>query len=211
MWTVTEPTAGFLFNLSNVVLICGAVAVLIGTIGAFAMGAAKEQFANERISANEAETARANAEAAQANESAAQAQLALAQLKAPRTLSMEQQQRIRAVISPYAGQQYALSVGSGTEPANLLCVVDRVLTAAGWAKHAPFGSIITSTDCGPAASNSLSGIHVRVAPGASQAVLQAENTLAAALIAGGLPARAATDPQNIPDAAVIVIMIGIKQ
>jgi hypothetical protein len=66
MWDVTAPWVDFLFNVSNVVLIVGALAVLLGTIGAIAMGAAREQFANERISANEAETARANNESAQA-------------------------------------------------------------------------------------------------------------------------------------------------
>lgn len=63
MLTVTESLANTLFAWSNVMLIAGAAAVLIGTIGAIAMGTAREQFANERISANERATGEANAQA----------------------------------------------------------------------------------------------------------------------------------------------------
>jgi Tfp pilus assembly protein PilX len=61
MFTVTEPLAVSLFNWSNVLLALGTVLVLIGIIGIFAMGAAKERFSSERISSNEAETDRAKA------------------------------------------------------------------------------------------------------------------------------------------------------
>jgi hypothetical protein len=103
MLTVTEPLANVLFGWANVVLIFGAAAVLVGTIGAIAMGSAKEQFSNERISANEAETARAKEAAAGANARAFEAQLALASFRAPRTLSAEQQAAITAVAARHKG------------------------------------------------------------------------------------------------------------
>lgn len=70
MFTVTESAASALLGYANGLLILGTIAVLIGTIGAIWMGSAKEHFANERISANEVETARAKEAAAVANQKA---------------------------------------------------------------------------------------------------------------------------------------------
>jgi hypothetical protein len=95
MLTVTESLASSLFNWSQVILAVGAAAVLLGTIGAFAMGFAKEQFANERIAVNEAETASAVEGASKANARALEAKLALEKYKAPRFLTDEQ----KAVIA----------------------------------------------------------------------------------------------------------------
>jgi len=103
MWTVTEPWADFLFNLANVVLIVGAAAVLLGTIGAIAMGAAKEHFSSERISANETETARANESAAIANKLAETERLARIKLEvkiAPRRLTDVAAQQFAATLAP---------------------------------------------------------------------------------------------------------------
>jgi hypothetical protein len=66
MFTVTEALAESLFNWSNVLVAFGALLGLVGVIGIFAMGAAKERFVNERISINERETARANERTAKA-------------------------------------------------------------------------------------------------------------------------------------------------
>jgi hypothetical protein len=49
MWNVTSQMADFLFNLSNVVLVIGALAVLLGTIGSFKMGAIRRHFDNEKL------------------------------------------------------------------------------------------------------------------------------------------------------------------
>jgi len=81
---------------------------LIGTIGAIVLSGVREQFANERISANETATAQATAEsdvakrdAASGNRArgasgkrAAEANLELARLKAPRSLNSDQQERV---------------------------------------------------------------------------------------------------------------------
>jgi hypothetical protein len=98
MWTITSSLADRLFAVSNGVLILGATAVLIGTIGAIVMSGVREQFSNERISANEKATAQAIAEsevakrgsaeaterAALAEKGAADANLSLARIKEPR-------------------------------------------------------------------------------------------------------------------------------
>jgi hypothetical protein len=97
IWNISEPAADFLFNLFNVVLIFGAFAVFVGTIGSIWMQAAKSYFSDERIAANEAATARAKADAEIAREGAAaahakalEAELALEKYRAPRTLSPPQ-------------------------------------------------------------------------------------------------------------------------
>lgn len=73
MPTVSLPTAEFLYNVSSVALITGALAVFAGTIGTVWMGSVKEGYGDERIAANEAQTASANAAAEQAREGAAKA------------------------------------------------------------------------------------------------------------------------------------------
>lgn len=97
MWNITSPRADFLFGISNWLLIAGAFAIFVGTIGSIAMGAAKDYFANERLSANELATERAKADAeiakegaAEADARAAEAQLALAKYRAGRSLTTAQ-------------------------------------------------------------------------------------------------------------------------
>jgi multidrug efflux pump subunit AcrA (membrane-fusion protein) len=117
MWEISASLADRLFALSNVVLILGAAAVLIGTIGAIVMSGVREQFANERISANETATAQATAEsdaakrdaaaaterAALAEQRAAEANLELARFKAPRAISPEQRNRIAEKMKEFIG------------------------------------------------------------------------------------------------------------
>lgn len=129
MLTVSEPLANLLFNWSNVFVAVGAAFGLIGVIGIFAMGAAKEQFSNERISANEAAAERAkadaeiakegaasaNARAAEANEKAKQAELALEQFKAPRLLTEQQMSDIAARMASFKGFRAVLGAVPASE------------------------------------------------------------------------------------------------
>ncbi|WP_283742849.1 hypothetical protein [Sideroxydans sp. CL21] len=66
MYSITSQAADFIYTWSNVLLVLGATLALIGTAGVFWSGGVREKFADERISANEAETAKAKAETAQA-------------------------------------------------------------------------------------------------------------------------------------------------
>jgi hypothetical protein len=141
MFTVTESLAASLFNWSQIVLAVGAAAVLIGTIGAFAMGFAKEQFVNERIVLNEAETARAKADAAQATARAEEARLETEKLKAPRGLSSEQRRLLvealksapkgRVVVKPnfqdMEATQFAKQISSAFNEAGFSGVGDAPL------------------------------------------------------------------------------------
>lgn len=73
MPALAQPTAELWNTIFNLVLVSGAILVLAGTWGAFWTGNMKEFYSNERISANEAQTASANAAAARAGEGAADA------------------------------------------------------------------------------------------------------------------------------------------
>ena len=65
MFNITSQAADTFYTWSNVLLVFGATLALIGTAGVFWSGGVREKFADERISANEAETAKAKAETAQ--------------------------------------------------------------------------------------------------------------------------------------------------
>ena len=115
MSVVSSSLADFLFALSNVVLIAGAAAVLVGTIGSIKMGAVREQFANERISANEAATSAANARAAEANAHAAELELKVAEarkLAGPRNIRDEDRVQMVRVLSQFRGTPYGTNTAS---------------------------------------------------------------------------------------------------
>jgi hypothetical protein len=113
MWTLSSSMADRLFAVSNVVLIIGAAAVLIGTIGAIVMSGIRDQFADVRISANEAATTRAiadsdvakadaetaKANAATVNERAAKLEKDAAQLRLALEAAREETLRISQGVS----------------------------------------------------------------------------------------------------------------
>jgi hypothetical protein len=117
----------------------------------------------ERIAVLEKEATAAKAERAEAETQAVDARLAaLEKLKEPRILGLEQQARITAALIGYAGQEYTLSVASGSEPENLFCEIDAALSAAQWKRIPSPHSITVNTKCGNASLNGLSGLSVRL-------------------------------------------------
>ena len=66
MFHLSLEAANNLFGWSNAALILGAALVFFGTLGAIWTGAERDRYSNERIAANEAQTALANADAAAA-------------------------------------------------------------------------------------------------------------------------------------------------
>jgi hypothetical protein len=73
---------------------------------------------------------------------------------------VEQQARIAAALTPYAGQEYTLSVASGSEAENLLCAIDAALTGARWIRISGYRSITLETKCGTASLNGSSGLKI---------------------------------------------------
>jgi hypothetical protein len=70
--------------------------------------------------------------AAEANERATKAELELERLKASRTLTPEQQQRLVSKLQAFAGQKYSFNVFPDPEPIGLMRLIDNVLKTAGW-------------------------------------------------------------------------------
>ncbi|WP_407146786.1 hypothetical protein [Bradyrhizobium sp. ORS 86] len=67
MFDVSPEGANLWFDISNIVLLAGAVLVAAGTYGTIKFSGIKEKFSDERISINEAETRKAVAESDKAN------------------------------------------------------------------------------------------------------------------------------------------------
>lgn len=147
MFDVSLPWASFWYDAFNVMLVVGALIVAIGTYGTIKMGAVKERFSDERISANEMETARANESAsiakeeaakannaaANANERAVKAALELAGFRAPRVLSKAQLLRITEETKSFADTRFVVGITAGSaESASLADQIVSALTAAKW-------------------------------------------------------------------------------
>jgi len=66
MFNISLALANTIYVIANVMLVCGAVLALVGTMAVFWSGGIRDKYADERIASNEAETARAKAEAAKA-------------------------------------------------------------------------------------------------------------------------------------------------
>jgi len=60
MFDLSLETANLLYAISNGLLILGGILVVVGSVGSFWMTNVRDRYTNERISANEKETARAN-------------------------------------------------------------------------------------------------------------------------------------------------------
>jgi hypothetical protein len=67
LFNLSQHAADEVFGWANVTLVMGSMLVLAGTAVAIWASGIREQYANERISKNEAETADANKRAAEAN------------------------------------------------------------------------------------------------------------------------------------------------
>jgi hypothetical protein len=142
MWDISSSLADFLFDLSNVVLVLGAAAVLIGTIGSIKMAGIKERFSNERIAANEAETAKAVAESDSAKAEVAKAQLALEKYKGPRNITAEDLRKMEGGLSRYRATPYDLSIPLRLEPGSFLInQLIATLRKSGWEIRSFKGSV----------------------------------------------------------------------
>jgi hypothetical protein len=86
----------------------------------------------ERAAKAEENLGNAKKSAAEANERAVKAELELARIKLPRRLNSEQQQRIGAALSQFAGQKFAFLVFGDPESLQLLADIDGALRIAKW-------------------------------------------------------------------------------
>lgn len=146
-----------------------------------------------------------------AKKEALKAQLALERYKAPRTIELSKQQQFIDALKPSAPQQYMLSVAAGQESANLVCLLDEMLGKAGWTRFHQQGTFPSvGTDCGPLGMNVASDVHVRVAPSRTKETTIAADRLLLALATAGINVHPGQDPVNVPNAHLVVIMVGAK-
>lgn len=213
---ISLPNATFWYNFFNIL---GAFAVAVGTYGTIKMGAVKEHFADQRISTNEAETARAiadsdiaKAQAAQANERAAEAnkkaeEERLARLKlevrlAPRSLTGAQQQAIVGRIKPFAPQQFEfVSYQEDQEVRGLVETLILILLMAGWRGLPPREMLMGGL---------VVGVIIEFAPDKTEVFGPAATALAEILTSEGIDAMATANDEitNYPDR--IKIKVGKK-
>jgi hypothetical protein len=108
--------------------------------------------ANERAVLAQAQVAGATAEAAKAN-------LELVKLKTPRSLSEEQQERIKSKIKPFSGIPFDLWVSTDSDSTALMEIIDAILSSAGWKIVPTEGTIQFANKAGVV---TLSGISLHV-------------------------------------------------
>jgi hypothetical protein len=157
-----------------------------------------QRSADEKIAAS-------GLQSAEANQKALEAQVELARLKAPRTLSPKQQERITSKIEQFSGQEYAIGVSTSSDAVSFSDLIDTLLKAAGWKKVAPLGAV---TVHGAAfALTAIAGIRVQVAPSQKAEYEPIADVLASALAFEGIEASAATslDVEKRPTAIQIII------
>lgn len=224
MFDVSPDGANLWFDISNFVLLAGAVLVAFGTYGTIKFAGIKERFSDERIATNEKETKRAVAESdkanaalgvaqadiakaqaqiAGANARALEAQAALEKYKAPRILNHEQQATFIAEMRKFGGQKFSLNVFSNAESIALLNTIKSLLIQAGWILLPPqVGDLETN---GAGVSNN-SGISVGVMLDAPNEMARRASILAALLTYLDLPATPnQTLGLKIPDAINIIV------
>ena len=165
--------------------------------------------AQERIATLENEVASAAAARAESDRPAAGMQSSIEKGKAFRTLSQEQQARITAALSPYAGQDYMLSVVPDSKSENLLCQIDAALRAAKWRRLPNPYSVTIDTVCGTFDISSLWGFRIRLSDKADTKHQWNMLMLVNALKAEGIAADASIDAEEASLTA-IAISVGVE-
>jgi hypothetical protein len=221
---LSVETASLTLKLAYVGLVISAVFVLVGTLLLFWSDSELKRHDDLRLSANEAETARANeaaanataraseadARAAVANAELAELNLQLAKLRAPRALSPEQQERLAAQTSSFEGQQYfALLPSARFDTKTLWRQLDKALTAGKWVRVEPMGLSIGDPPAG-VLLQAPTGILLTFAPSRAADVGRAASALAEALNSLGIAADPGTNAIAEERPGVIRISIGLK-
>jgi len=152
----------------------------------------------------EKEIAQLNIDAAKANERAAEANLELAKLKAPRTVSPEQQSRIIEKLKGFPGTTFEVITYPGEpEPVAFSNVIAGLLERAGWRLNPnnSKGSLL----------GLASGVVVVIGKQAGASAEEKGKTLLEALVSEGISARLGYDSLQVnPVAIEIAIRVAKK-
>lgn len=124
---------------------------------------------------------------------------------APRSLTSEQQRRIVDKLKIYAGQRFSLDVYDDPEALNLLTVIRRILTAAGWVQ---IGSQIGDVELGGAGMVTENNVKIE-GPPTAVGLIERVKALDAALNAEGITSIPHSNPQ-LKDPSAINVVVGKK-
>jgi hypothetical protein len=132
------------------------------------------------------------------NERTAKAELALAQYKAPRDLTPEQQEKLLAVLRPFAGQSFACASFPDPESLALLRLLDTLAKSSGW-KRVPSqierpGGVLMEVAGETAATIFDSGVDAYIAPDDQESV-PAQMAFCSALRDDGIQCETHRTPQ----------------
>lgn len=229
MFDVSPEGANFWFDISNLVLLFGAVLVAAGTFGTIKFAAIKEKFSDERITRSIADsdaakegTAKANEhiasltkqseqlrkDTAEANARAAELQLELEKIKEPRTLSPElQSEMVRA--------SFDLTVAPAPEPQSFVTQIALVLERSGW-KREPYphpGDVVLQFKDKPPAqiTTAFSGVGVEIDSSKRDEWEEALVTLCAELRKSVAKTRCAISSDGTVPPNALHIIVGTKQ
>lgn len=125
MWPSFE-TAVWLYDRANLLVIGALTIGVIATVLVVWMGNVKEEYLRRDLAST-------NERAANAEERAAEANLELARLKAPRTLTAEQKNRISERVRKFPGTIFDATTYPGEpEAVAFTNIISELLEAAGW-------------------------------------------------------------------------------
>lgn len=127
MFSISASVVDTIYTLSNILLVIGSTLALVGTIGAIWSGGILEKFSDERISLNEAETAKAKAETAKAFLE----QERLKSLMAWRRVLPSQAKTLATILTGAHIELWLTWVGNDPEATTYHGDLDAALTAAG--------------------------------------------------------------------------------
>jgi hypothetical protein len=151
---------------------------------------------------------------AKAEKAASDASLSLEKFKEPRTLSPEQQEKLIAILKPFAGQHFACAAFPDPEPLALIRLLDTLAKASGW-RRVPSqiersGGVLMEIAGETAASIFDSGVNAYISPDDQESV-PAQMALCSALMADGVQCETHRTPQLAgKNPRAITIAIGKK-
>ena len=132
MFDISLPLANAIYTWANVLLVLGAISAFVGTAGVFWSGGVRERFSDERIAANEAETARAKAEAAKAQ---LETERLKVQLAWRRLSPIQHNVLVNALRGKLPEGIWIETVSADPEASELHADISRVFTEAGISVH----------------------------------------------------------------------------
>jgi hypothetical protein len=150
--------------------------------------------ARKEASAADERAARAESETARLNKLAEEERLARVKIEeriAWRTLTQEQQHRIRNELMPFSGQEFSLATyRDDQECMGLYNTLNSIAVAAGWKYPNPtWGTLLGILE---------QGITLRLSPSANEITKHAANALATALKHEGMATTIVFDPPAAP-------------